>query len=248
MTDFSVPGGYASTSLARERAGLMIPATLRGQLRLSRGDRFSVSVRSGEVELTRASGSSEAVSGNDVVEIGDPKILPIRPPIRAKAGIGPGDIVRFDLVSNDTVRLARIEAAEDPSFTNVIIGDDGLPLPPEWLIACFTGHPDLPGYVRSGPRTWAWLQQHMGEAGLDLTTGTALTILDFGCGCARVSRMITPTRHRLLGCDLHGPAIDWCQRSFPAATFFHGFEQPPVPLEDGAVDFLFGVSVLTHLR
>jgi SAM-dependent methyltransferase len=216
-------------------------------LELSKGDRFTVSVRPGEFELTRATGSSETVPGDDILEIGNPTILPIRPSVRAKAGIGPGDIVRFDLVSNRTVRLTRIEAAEDPSFTNVIIGDDGLPIPPEWLIACFFGRPDLPAYVKSGRSTWAWLQQHMGEAGLDFRTGTTLTILDFGCGCARVSRMITATRHRVLGCDLHGPAIEWCQRSFPGATFFHGFEQPPVPLEDGAVDFLFGVSVLTHL-
>jgi SAM-dependent methyltransferase len=74
-------------------------------------------------------------------------------------------------------------------------------------------------------------------------------VLDWGCGCARVSRYFLP----LPGCQLTGVDVDpdnvgWCRANLPAGTWDVVPLRPPTRLPDAAFDLAFGVSVFTHLK
>jgi SAM-dependent methyltransferase len=51
----------------------------------------------------------------------------------------------------------------------------------------------------------------------------------------------------LNGSDYNPKLIDWCARNLPFARFSFNEAEPPLPFEDGAFDFIYARSVLTHL-
>lgn len=75
-------------------------------------------------------------------------------------------------------------------------------------------------------------------------------ILDWGCGCGRMTRVF---RARLPSTELHGTdidpeAIDWLKGNYAdLAEFRLSPHHPPTSYADGTFDFVFGVSVVTHL-
>jgi SAM-dependent methyltransferase len=73
-------------------------------------------------------------------------------------------------------------------------------------------------------------------------------VLDWGCGCGRVSRYFL----RLPGCQLTGVDVDeenvgWCRERLSAGTFATVPLRPPTQLPEARFDLAFGVSVFTHL-
>lgn len=75
-----------------------------------------------------------------------------------------------------------------------------------------------------------------------------LRLLDWGCGCGRVTRhLLDKGFGSISGCDLDGRAISWCQDNLPGADFFKSAPEPPLPVEDASVDVVIGCSVVTHL-
>ncbi len=88
------------------------------------------------------------------------------------------------------------------------------------------------------------LRKHVGKSFADFPR-----ILDWGCGCGRVTRYFS----RLAGVSLTGADIDqdnlnWCRTNLPFAQY-HPFPlQPRGPVGDSAFDLVLGVSVFTHLR
>jgi ubiquinone/menaquinone biosynthesis C-methylase UbiE len=75
-------------------------------------------------------------------------------------------------------------------------------------------------------------------------------ILDFGCGCGRVIRYL----HKLYrnssfyGTDIDKEAILWCQRHLSGVgQFVTNEESPPLPFNDEFFDFVYSISVFTHL-
>lgn len=77
----------------------------------------------------------------------------------------------------------------------------------------------------------------------------APTILDWGCGPARITRHL----HSLLpdaivyGSDPNSTTIGWAQRSFPSIYFIVQSHTPPLPFASDHFDLVIGFSVLTHL-
>lgn len=75
-------------------------------------------------------------------------------------------------------------------------------------------------------------------------------ILDFGCGCGRVMRYF---RNLYDKCDFYGTDIDkeaiaWCQNNLQdIGTFNVNKPRPPLPFEEGFFDFVYSISVFTHL-
>ena len=73
-------------------------------------------------------------------------------------------------------------------------------------------------------------------------------VLDWGCGCGRVSRYFL----QLPGCQLTGVDVDeenvgWCREHLTAGSFATVPLRPPTELPDANFDLAFGVSVFTHL-
>lgn len=81
-------------------------------------------------------------------------------------------------------------------------------------------------------------------SGKDLSS--LLPILDWGCGCGRVSRFFPNISQKLHGSDINSEAISWCQ-SNSFNNFISSDNHPPLPYEDCFFNVCFGVSILTHL-
>jgi SAM-dependent methyltransferase len=73
-------------------------------------------------------------------------------------------------------------------------------------------------------------------------------ILDFGCGCGRVTRFWHgATKARICGTDYNQQLIEWCQQNLPFAAFGANQLTPPLTYDDGEFDLIYAFSVFTHL-
>ena len=75
-------------------------------------------------------------------------------------------------------------------------------------------------------------------------------ILDFGCGCGRVIRYLSALspNNAYHGSDIDPEAISWCQSKLSNIGEFTVNEtMPPLPFESDYFDFIYSISVFTHL-
>ena len=73
-------------------------------------------------------------------------------------------------------------------------------------------------------------------------------VLDWGVGCGRVARHLSPMLgKRLFGCDIDSDNVAWCSANL-VGTFKVCTLEPPLPFDDDSFDVIYGVSVFTHLR
>ena len=75
-------------------------------------------------------------------------------------------------------------------------------------------------------------------------------ILDFGCGCGRLmiplGFMVSP--EKIFGTDIDKHAIRWLSGHYPSFQNLDvNHAKPPTKYSDGMFDFIYGVSVFTHL-
>jgi SAM-dependent methyltransferase len=49
------------------------------------------------------------------------------------------------------------------------------------------------------------------------------------------------------GCDYNGELVRWCQRYLSHAEVTQNTLTPPLPYEDGKFDFVYALSIFTHL-
>jgi SAM-dependent methyltransferase len=75
------------------------------------------------------------------------------------------------------------------------------------------------------------------------------SILDFGCGCGRILRNLSPFGDacRFTGVDVDAGAITWCRRALTFAEFDTIPKLPPSALPSAAFDAIYAYSVFTHL-
>jgi len=117
-------------------------------------------------------------------------------------------------------------------------------------------------FLTEATRFWTHFL-HAGYCRLDST------IVDIGCGCGRYAVFLRDYRYksetfsgRYVGIDVDQEMLDWCTKHFDRERFeFHrsphtsqayraqGAPTPfyRLPLEDGTADFVFSVSLFTHL-
>jgi SAM-dependent methyltransferase len=86
----------------------------------------------------------------------------------------------------------------------------------------------------------------LARAGFTLAPGARA--LDFGSSSGRVVRVLAAVRPDVvwLGCDPNRPAIEWAAANLPVAEFFTNEQEPPLPLERGTLDAVFGISIWSH--
>jgi SAM-dependent methyltransferase len=123
---------------------------------------------------------------------------------------------------------------------------DGLPLPPPLLVYLVAGHFNLRWYYESGISHERWLRDALATNGVRLDDLAA--VLDFGCGCGRVTRHWHGEQSLdIYGTDYNRRLVDWCRRSLSFANFETNGHAPPLPYDDARFSFIYAISVFTHL-
>jgi SAM-dependent methyltransferase len=72
-------------------------------------------------------------------------------------------------------------------------------------------------------------------------------LLDFGVGCGRVARHWVGIEADVHGCDYNAALVEWCGANLPHVTAARNRLEPPLPYADERFDFVYALSVFTHL-
>jgi len=124
----------------------------------------------------------------------------------------------------------------------------GLPVPSYELVQLVTPGFDVAQFLRSGAEVVHFL------CGLLERNGgrreALKSVFDWGCGCGRVLRhfpALGVSGMKLYGADYNPQLIDWCKRNLPIGEFQVNNLEPPLNYPDQAFDFVYAISVFTHL-
>jgi SAM-dependent methyltransferase len=117
---------------------------------------------------------------------------------------------------------------------------EGPPLPPRRLMVRVAGTADADWFLRSGRAAFDAIGAHVSLDELD-------AVLDFGCGCGRVTRYWNEFTGAVCGSDVNTHAIEWCRANLTFAGFETNALAPPLAFEDDSFDLVYALSVFTHL-
>ena len=123
----------------------------------------------------------------------------------------------------------------------------GTPTPPADLLKEIGNEPS--SFQWSIPYVREQITALLSEEGISISAFQS--ILDFGCGLGRFLMAIEPLlseSQRLFGAEVSPGRAQWCQENLPFATVVNNELLPPLPFEVGQFDFIFAMSVFTHLR
>ena len=120
--------------------------------------------------------------------------------------------------------------------------DQGAPLPPEGVHAMTRGAEHVVGGLRHADLVAAALGAAGGDiAGVDIG-------LDFGCSSGRVVRALAGAYPDVTwrACDPNPGAIAWASEHLRGIDFFVAPLDPPLPLDDRALDLVVAISIWSH--
>jgi SAM-dependent methyltransferase len=136
----------------------------------------------------------------------------------------------------------------------IVIPDQLPPRPPDFLIdrvtpgvRAETAEADRAAFDDSGKWSVRDLDAALAAVGRELADFEC--VLDFGCGCGRVTRWLSEVGRsiQLHGCDIDAEAIAWTSEHLPFANFAQTPTVPPLPYADETFDLILNHSVFTHL-
>jgi SAM-dependent methyltransferase len=154
------------------------------------------------------------------------------------------EVLRWSLGSSEAERqwLQSIGVTKEPELAALVP-----PLPPLELrlitaatepeVFLWTGFADLTKLLEM-------FEQHD-----QLPPGEPRRVLDFGCGCGRMTRFFPQLQDRWIGfgSDINPDHVDWCRDHLPAVITLLNGAAPPIATEDASMDFVYCLSVFSHL-
>lgn len=123
---------------------------------------------------------------------------------------------------------------------------DGLPLPPASLRVRVINDADPHVFLSNGKQMAQTISEAFAAHGLPVERCGRL--LDFGCGCARVTRHW----HGIPDLEVHASdhdrlLVDWIADELPFIRSNRNELAPPLPYADSSFGLIYTISVLTHL-
>jgi Methyltransferase domain len=117
-----------------------------------------------------------------------------------------------------------------------VAANPGFRLPPKALAFAAYSAPDWAGYKRSGLETAAFLLEISRKY---VVAFPEINVFEWGCGADA----------QIYGSDYNEATIAWCRDTIPRVTFVHNalLPDPPLPFERDFFDFIYSISVFTHL-
>jgi SAM-dependent methyltransferase len=132
-------------------------------------------------------------------------------------------------------------------FSHLVRADlDRFPSPPKDYAFRVNRNRDLHYFKVGGLRTFG----HFMRAALQHGRLSGMKrILDWGCGCGRVTAHLMGIEDgpEVFGCDIDPLAIEWCNRHLKEGAFSVIKPLPPTPYPDAHFDLIVSYSVFTHL-
>ncbi len=123
---------------------------------------------------------------------------------------------------------------------------DNLPLPPLSLIYRVTGYFNIVRFYNGGLKAFNYINKMLKKNKYDIRKFDE--ILDFGCGCGRVTRHFNfVNNYKITGVDVDRDLISWCKNNIDFAYFEKNDLNQCLNFNDEKFDFIYAISVFTHL-
>lgn len=152
----------------------------------------------------------------------------------------------------DRVRLLRSLFRLNERLTTLRTADrhartsDGLPLPPPYLRTLTAGTADSRWFLESGRASAKLISAALARHGVQIDS--VERVLDFGCGCGRILRHWQHfPRTEVHAAEPNARLAEWCVRNLAFAVVLRSSPVPPLGYAAGNFDFIYAVSVFTHL-
>ena len=123
-----------------------------------------------------------------------------------------------------------------------------IPMPNADLVYLTQGIRDSMAYQNSIIPGIYNMKRYLISSGVDINS--LQSILDLGCGTGRliVGWCLDNPENRPFGCDINGELLAWATNNLPQEiTFNQSSMTPPLPYASKSFDFIYMVSVFTHL-
>jgi SAM-dependent methyltransferase len=157
-------------------------------------------------------------------------------------------LMKNQMAQIETLRKERRDLqSKCDSLEALLAQSDYLPAPPQELRVRVGGWEEVDHFLAVGRKILWDLKRLLKPLGKDL--GAFHSILDFGCGCGRVTRFLRPNvGQKVVGTDIDAESISWCNENLRhIADFSINEALPPLPYADRTFDFVYCISVFTHL-
>lgn len=123
--------------------------------------------------------------------------------------------------------------------------NSNLSFPEDRLIYEIFGTVDYYNFFDSGKNA----AKSIKEIALKYKKGNIGSILEWGCGVARITRHMPEyfKNAKIHGCDINQQMIDWCCSEITNSSYKINSIAPPLPYDNEFFDLVYSTSVLTHI-
>ena len=121
-----------------------------------------------------------------------------------------------------------------------------LPIPPPSLCFTVSANYNIEYFLRTGLQGAESIKEILARNGKPINDFSE--ILDFGCGCGRITRHWRElTKSNITGSDINPKLIRWAQKNLSFADFITNGISDVLPFDNDSFDLIYAVSVFTHL-